>query len=73
MTQTLPEKMQALIAIKAALKEALESRGIDMTDVPFNQFSAKIRTLYPIDFRYSLSKLRLFEVEEELLTLPSGE
>lgn len=70
---TLSEKLTAILAAKAALKEALESRGLDMTDVPFNQYGAKIRTLYPIDFRYSLSKLRLFEVEEELLTLPSGE
>jgi lambda repressor-like predicted transcriptional regulator len=67
----LPAKLQQLLQSKADIKAALESRGIDMTDVAFNEYYAKIRLLAHIDNKYTISKIRPFDGSAEPIILPS--
>ena len=39
---TISENLQALNEAKAAIKTAIENKGVDMTDVPFTQYAEKI-------------------------------
>lgn len=68
---TLSEKLTAILAAKAEIKTALESRGINMTDVAFNEYYAKIRLLAHIDNKYTISKIRPFDGSAEPIILPS--
>lgn len=40
--KTISDKLQDLIDIKQAIKEAIENKGVDMTGVPFTEYADKI-------------------------------
>lgn len=42
---TISENLQTLNEAKAAIKTAIENKGVDMTDVPFTQYAEKIEAI----------------------------
>lgn len=50
------KKLQQILFCKTQIKNALESKGIDMTNVPFDQYANKILLLGEIESNNSYYK-----------------